>query len=40
VFCEEVPVVSERLVGEKHLALKLKHQGQPEDGIWFGHTEP
>jgi single-stranded-DNA-specific exonuclease len=18
----------------------LKHQGQPVDGIWFGHTEP
>jgi single-stranded-DNA-specific exonuclease len=21
------------------LALKLKHQGQPVDGIWFGRTE-
>lgn len=40
VFCEEVQVVSQRLVGEKHLALKLKHQGEPVDGIWFGHTEP
>jgi single-stranded-DNA-specific exonuclease len=40
VFCEEVVVVSQRLVGEKHLALKLKHQGEPVDGIWFGHTEP
>jgi len=40
VFSEEVEVVSQRLVGEKHLALKLKHQGQPVDGIWFGHTEP
>ncbi len=39
-FCEEVEVVSQRLVGEKHLALKLKHQGQPVDGIWFGRTEP
>ena len=39
-FSEEVEVVSQRLVGEKHLALKLKHQGQPIDGIWFGHTEP
>ncbi|MDB5743414.1 MAG: exonuclease RecJ [Polaromonas sp.] len=38
-FSEEVEVVSQRLVGEKHLALKLKHQGQPVDGIWFGHTE-
>lgn len=40
VFCDEVQVVSQRLVGEKHLALKLKHQGDPVDGIWFGHTEP
>ena len=40
VFSEEVEVVSQRLVGEKHLALKLRHQGQPIDGIWFGHTEP
>ena len=39
-FSEEVEVVSQRLVGEKHLALKLKHQGQPVDAIWFGHTEP
>lgn len=40
VFCEEVQIVSQRLVGEKHLALKMKHQGEPVDGIWFGHTEP
>jgi len=39
VFSEEVEVVSQRLVGEKHLALKLKHQGTPIDGIWFNHTE-
>ena len=38
-FSEEVEVVSQRLVGERHLALKLKHQGQPVDGIWFGHTD-
>lgn len=40
VFSEEVEILSQRLVGEKHLALKLRHQGQPVDGIWFGHTEP
>ena len=39
-FSEEVEVVSQRLVGENHLSLKLKHQGQPVDGIWFGHTDP
>jgi len=40
VFSEEMDVLSQRLVGEKHLALKLRHQGQPVDGIWFGRTEP
>ncbi len=39
-FSEEVEVLSQRLVGEGHMALKLKHQGKPVDGIWFGHTEP
>ena len=38
-FSEEVVVVSQRLVGDKHLSLKLKHQGQPVDAMWFGHTE-
>ncbi|MCD6077591.1 MAG: recJ [Ramlibacter sp.] len=40
VFSEEVEIVSQRLVGEKHLSIKLRHQGQPVDGIWFGRTEP
>ncbi|WP_295857267.1 single-stranded-DNA-specific exonuclease RecJ [uncultured Xylophilus sp.] len=39
-FSEEVQVVSQRLVGDKHLSLKLLHQGQPVDAIWFGHTDP
>ena len=39
-FSEELEVLSQRLVGDKHLALKLKHQGQAVDGIWFGHTDP
>lgn len=39
-FSEELEVLSQRIVGERHLSLKLKHQGQPVDGIWFGHTEP
>ena len=36
VFSEEVEVLSQRLVGGKHLALKLKHQGEPVDGhlVW------
>jgi single-stranded-DNA-specific exonuclease len=40
LFSEELEILSQKLVGEKHLALKLKHQGQPVDGIWFGRTEP
>ncbi|MDI1246372.1 MAG: single-stranded-DNA-specific exonuclease RecJ [Rhodoferax sp.] len=39
-FSEELEVVSQRLVAEKHLSLKLKHRGESVDGIWFGHTEP
>jgi len=39
-FSEEVDILSQRLVGEKHLSLKLRHQGQLVDGIWFGRTEP
>ncbi|MDP3620078.1 MAG: single-stranded-DNA-specific exonuclease RecJ [Ramlibacter sp.] len=40
VFSEDVEIVSQRLVAEKHLQLKMKHQGQPVEGIWFGRTEP
>jgi single-stranded-DNA-specific exonuclease len=39
VFCDEVQVLQQRLVGEKHLKLKLRHQGQERDAIWFSHTE-
>ena len=40
-FSEEVQIVSQRLVGESknHLSIKLMHQGNPVDAIWFGHTE-
>jgi single-stranded-DNA-specific exonuclease len=40
VFSEELEVISQRLVGQGHLALKLRHQGEPVDGIWFGRAEP
>ena len=41
-FSEEVEVLSQRLVGEakNHLSIKLIHQGNPVDAIWFGRTEP
>jgi len=40
VFCDEVQVLQQRLVGEKHLKLKLRHAGQERDAIWFGRAEP
>ena len=41
-FSEPVQVLSQRLVGEgkNHLQIKLLHQGQPMDAIWFGNTQP
>ena len=40
LFCDEVQVLQQRLVGEKHLKLRVRHQGQERDAIWFGHAEP
>ena len=45
LFHDEVDVVSQRLVGEKHLKLALRFVGEVRgsalrDAIWFGHTEP
>jgi single-stranded-DNA-specific exonuclease len=40
VFCDEVEVLQQRLVGEKHLKLRLRHAGQERDAIWFGRVEP
>jgi single-stranded-DNA-specific exonuclease len=39
-FSENMEVLGQRLVGEKHLSLKLRHHGQAVDGIWFGRVEP
>ena len=40
VFVDEVEVVSQRLVGEKHLKLSVRFGGALRDAIWFGHSEP
>ena len=40
VFFDEVQVLQQRLVGEKHLKLRVKHAGVLRDAIWFGHAEP
>jgi single-stranded-DNA-specific exonuclease len=40
LFCDEVDVLSQRIVGERHLKLNLRHAGAAVDAIWFGRTEP
>jgi len=40
VFTDEVEVVSQRIVGERHLKLTVKFAGAMRDAIWFGHSEP
>jgi single-stranded-DNA-specific exonuclease len=40
LFYDEVEVLQQRLVGDKHLKLRLRHAGTLRDAIWFGHAEP
>ena len=40
VWADEVDVLTQRLVGEKHLKLTLRHAGSVRDAIWFGRSEP
>jgi single-stranded-DNA-specific exonuclease len=40
IFCDAVEVVSQRLVGEKHLKLAVRVGGVVRDAIWFGRVEP
>jgi single-stranded-DNA-specific exonuclease len=40
LFCDEVEVTSQRLVGEKHLKLTVRCAGVLRDAIWFGRSEP
>jgi single-stranded-DNA-specific exonuclease len=40
MFTDEVDVVSQKLVGEKHMKLSVRHAGTVRDAIWFGHADP
>jgi len=40
LFSDVVDVVAQRLVGEKHLKLTVRHGGAVRDAIWFGRSEP
>lgn len=40
VFSDAVEIVSQRLVGERHLKLSVRVGGVVRDAIWFGRSEP
>ncbi len=40
LFCDEVQVLQQRLVGERHLKLRVRHGAALRDAIWFGRIEP
>ena len=40
LFCDAVDVLSQSLLKERHLKLRVRHQGQQIDAIWFQRTEP
>ncbi len=40
LFCDEVEVLQQTLVKDKHLRLRVKHQGIVREAIWFQRTEP
>ncbi len=40
LFCDEVEVLSQRIVGERHLKLGVRLGGTAREAIWFGRTEP
>jgi len=45
LFCDEVEVLTQRLVGERHLKLRLRpaqggRTAEPREAIWFGRSEP
>ncbi|HEY3634899.1 MAG TPA: DHHA1 domain-containing protein, partial [Caldimonas sp.] len=40
LFCDTVEVLSQRLVGEKHLRLALRVDGVMREAIWFGRSDP
>ncbi|RQO57358.1 single-stranded-DNA-specific exonuclease RecJ [Paucibacter sp. KBW04] len=40
LFCDQVEVISQRIVGERHLKLRVRQAGVLRDAIWFGHIDP
>lgn len=40
LFCDEVEVLQQTLLKERHLKLRLRHAGQVRDAVWFQRTAP
>jgi len=40
LFCDQVDVISQRIVGERHLKLRIRQAGVLRDAIWFSHIDP
>ena len=40
LFCDDVQVLQQRLIKDKHLKLRVRHAGAVRDAIWFGRAEP
>ena len=40
LFCDEAEVLSQRIVGERHLKINVRVAGATRDAIWFGRTDP
>jgi single-stranded-DNA-specific exonuclease len=40
LFCDPVEVLQQKLVGDRHLKLRVRLGGVQRDAIWFGHAEP
>jgi single-stranded-DNA-specific exonuclease len=39
LFCDEVEVLAQRIIGSGHSALKLRVGNQQRDAVWWGRTE-
>ena len=40
LFCDQVEVLQQTLLKERHLKLRVRHAGQVRDAGWFQRTEP
>jgi single-stranded-DNA-specific exonuclease len=40
LFCDQVEVLQQTLLKERHLKLRVRHAGQVRDAVWFQRTEP